>query len=326
MKKFPFYKLVPSGNPTIILSSEDHGQSLAQISEKLMSPLHLQAEQVGLLSAEQELPHLQMMGGEFCINATRAATLILARQGHLNAFGANCSQGFLTVSGASAPLHVLASPSEQSIVEKIKQCLYKQGELFGDGVNHSAGGIFSEPNVQHSTLFCAAKMSCSHRQLSYTLLDAGAFIVKMPGIVHLLLDQSLYPFEKNWQERTAHWREVAGFTEEPACGVVWYRKTRAGYAIMPAVCVVETNSEHLETACGSASFAMAFLHTEVLLQREAPQKTPSADSFANITSLEITQLSNEKIEVVFCKTPSSFEAYVCGEVRLVAEGMAYLES
>ena len=67
-----FWKVTPSGNPTILLKAEDVPPARrAEVANAVMSPQHIGGEQVGYIRLKGT-PRLDMMGGEFCLNATRA--------------------------------------------------------------------------------------------------------------------------------------------------------------------------------------------------------------------------------------------------------------
>jgi len=81
-----FVKLSPTRNMTILVTSPVDRASHVSFAEQLMSPGSVQAEQVGFLE-EASLPgarlRLQMMGGEFCGNATMSLGALLAFQENL---------------------------------------------------------------------------------------------------------------------------------------------------------------------------------------------------------------------------------------------------
>lgn len=84
--KLKFAKLSPTENMTIIVTSPVPRQQQAAVSEKLMAYGSVYAEQVGFLE-EASLPgtrvRLQMMGGEFCGNASMSMATLLAWQDEL---------------------------------------------------------------------------------------------------------------------------------------------------------------------------------------------------------------------------------------------------
>ena len=82
---YDFWKICPSGNPTILLRAEDFETDRITVSTQIMNDLHLGAEQVGFINmpdapAQNAFFNLEMMGGEFCLNATRAFALLLAQR------------------------------------------------------------------------------------------------------------------------------------------------------------------------------------------------------------------------------------------------------
>ena len=100
--KLNFVKLDPSGNTTILVTSPVPRGEQANIAAQLMPPDRLCAEQVGFVEATK-LPgaraRLQMMGGEFCGNASMSLAAMLARETDL-AIGTEAEIA-LEVSGAS---------------------------------------------------------------------------------------------------------------------------------------------------------------------------------------------------------------------------------
>ena len=75
VKNLDFVKVNPAGNMTILIENLDYEKSnILKISEILMKEINLYAEQVGFIKGN----HLQMMGGEFCGNASRSFASLLA--------------------------------------------------------------------------------------------------------------------------------------------------------------------------------------------------------------------------------------------------------
>lgn len=75
MKKLDFIKVNPAGNITIFIDKlKINEENILAISELLMKETSLHAEQVGFIKEN----YLQMMGGEFCGNASRAFASLLA--------------------------------------------------------------------------------------------------------------------------------------------------------------------------------------------------------------------------------------------------------
>lgn len=74
-KTLKFVKMNPAGNTTILFRNDNFDRDTSkEISRLAMEKENLYAEQVGFMSEN----HLQMMGGEFCGNASRAFATYLA--------------------------------------------------------------------------------------------------------------------------------------------------------------------------------------------------------------------------------------------------------
>lgn len=320
MTRYLFSKLVPGGNPTIILHDPDvTAASLAEISTRLMSPLHLQAEQVGALYAAvpgtpPQPPRLIMMGGEFCVNATRAAAMLLARQGALKTLdGAPPGEaavrcGALRVSGMEAPVRVLASSDAAVLARALETGAGESGEAAWPA---GADAPESDPAV---SMVCAARIEGAAGETACRVLEEGVILVPLPGISHLLVDADRHGMPDStaapvWRQASAGYRVRSGLTGTPASGVVWFRREGAGFRIWPAVEVLATASEHMESACGSASLALALWNR---------QKGGPAEA-----SLAVRQPSGEILHV-FPSRALPGAAWIAGPVVLAAQGTAYL--
>lgn len=342
MTAFAFSKLIPGGNPTIILHNPgiEDGE-LAAVSARLMSPAHLQAEQVGALfsggadtrpsaGAEEPLPRLLMMGGEFCVNAVRSSAFCLARQGRLalrafpGAAGAAGAvrEGRVLASGMEQPVRVLAARDAGSLAGAIEDC-----SVFPPaGPPASVEG----PPADAPLLHCAAEVSCPLPKQACAPLQKGACLVSLPGISHVLVDMERHPLPDlsggAWKKESAAWRMLCGIADLPASGVVWYGRDGGGYRIWPAVAVRATASEHLETACGSASLALALLHASTFADTAGPW--PVAVGIGQPSGETLTVTLAGAREAAAGSAPSSVppgcSAWVAGPVLLAAEGRAYV--
>jgi len=72
--KVEFIKVNPVENMTILIKSPCNRENYGKISQQLMKYSSIYAEQVGFIEGK----HLQMMGGEFCGNASRSFAAYLA--------------------------------------------------------------------------------------------------------------------------------------------------------------------------------------------------------------------------------------------------------
>ena len=217
MRSLRFYKAVPGGNPTILVLDRVDPAERAPLSRILMGEGHVQAEQVGFLDLGTVPVRLDMMGGEFCGNACRAAAAVMAREG----VGlAPCDMGLcgeLSVSGAPGPVRL--------------RVMTEGGECWAEmPLPPGLGEGVSEP-------------------------EAGMGLVRLPGITHLCLDEDRHPFPADFAQAAASLRARFGLAGE-AVGCIWYRLGDP-CAIKPVVWVRSTDSTHYETGCGSGSLALA---------------------------------------------------------------------
>lgn len=232
----PFFKLSPGGNPTILIwdnglftgrSSFDR----AAIANALMDPDHLGAEQVGFLDTSRDPPHLEMMGGEFCVNATRSAALVFAQLGLLPvADGKNgVHEGSITTSGVKEPVLVRVS---------------------------------ALPGLPEAMAREAAVAVPLSGETLVTACADGEALVRLPGIAHILLDMAEHPLPDSPLDAAAAKRTAHGLENEDASGVIWHCRegaSRETHSIYPVVHVAATGSTVMETACGSGSLALALL-------------------------------------------------------------------
>lgn len=322
MLGFPFSKLIPGGNPTVILEDPILGDArLADVAVKLMSPLHIGGEQVAALYSGQadewsdarpdwQLPRLDMMGGEFCVNAARSAAFLLARQGSLgllSSFAAPVWSGKLIVSGADGPLRVLVSPERGALRSAIRSA----GSDSAHAPEPEAWG-----GANHCLAYCAAKVRCEGTHCAP--VQQGVWKVQLPGITHLLVDSARFAAPEcesaAWRKESEALRLMAGVADAEASGVVWYRASEDGSVrIWPAVAVKATASEHLESACGSASLALA------LALRAGMAAEPGGEG-----GVAVVQPSGGVLSVVLDAVDAPAYAWVEGEVVLAAQGMVYI--
>ena len=98
-----YYKINPTGNITLIVETPVLRESQSRVASELMA-LDKDAEQVGFLEKPTDsaaLVRLQMMGGEFCGNASISAAALTASSREIDK-GSIC----LEVSGVDKPLDI----------------------------------------------------------------------------------------------------------------------------------------------------------------------------------------------------------------------------
>lgn len=91
----------------------------------------------------------------------------------------------------------------------------------------------------------------------------GKNLARLPGIVHALVEVdrgTSFPEDAIKQARRL-WAAM-DLDNEPASGLVWWRKVDSGFEILPVVQVPQAGTCNVEGACGSASLALAMLLPE----------------------------------------------------------------
>ncbi|NLW81376.1 MAG: hypothetical protein GXY42_06850 [Desulfovibrionales bacterium] len=271
MRTLRFYKVFPGGNPTILVLDPVDPLERSAVAQAFMAGGHLQAEQVGFLDLGAHPVRLDMMGGEFCGNACRSAAAVMATEGAgLFREGAGWA-GELSASGARRPLRVRAVPA---------------GE----------------------TWECWAEMPLLDADDPVSDLGPGLGLIRLPGIVHLCLDETRHPFPADVVRETAQLRRRFGLDGE-AVGCIWYAPHAAGCAIKPVVWVRSTASTCFETGCGSGSLAVA-----LWLGRGQNLPMPA----------HVVQPSGREIGVQIDRRAQGVQAWIFGPVALVARGEAWV--
>ena len=223
--KIPYFKYSPCGNITIFLEAKLSPSDRMSICKKVILPNELDAEQAGIINVHANIPRLEMMGGEFCLNASRAYAFHLMRNNMLNDDGNGHFSGFIASSGISSNIKV-----EVDLIDPM----------------HTLASV---------TLPVDGMIALE--------IGKGVSCVKMDGITHLLLNEDEYPIpqKKFIHLQAEKFRKTWKINNYPAVGVIWIKyidRSKANFAITPYVWVRDTNTSCLETSCGSASLALAF--------------------------------------------------------------------
>ena len=128
-----YTKIDPSGNITLIVDSFVPREEQSRIAALLMER-DPEAEQVGFLEAPKDpccAVRLQMMGGEFCGNATLSAAAVVMRQ-----LGLDAGDMLIEVSGSPGPVKVtgvMSAPGrfdgevDMPLPESIYECSFLDG-------------------------------------------------------------------------------------------------------------------------------------------------------------------------------------------------------
>ncbi|MDL2271611.1 hypothetical protein LJC23_01080 [Desulfovibrio sp. OttesenSCG-928-I05] len=232
-----FVKMSPTQNMTILVENPVPRELHHQVASALMGYDNVFAEQVGYIEPAADpraWGRLQMMGGEFCGNATM------------------CLAALLVMDKAAAPS---GRPGEAGTGGTIEVPLEVSG----------ADGLVSvDVTLQATGARCSLEMPAPESVESHTLTldghDYHADAVTFAGITHLIVDKDTVPGDKTaFAESTAAaWQQR--YNAE-AVGVMLYDKE--SNAITPLVHVASTQSYVWERGCGSGTAAVgAWLATK----------------------------------------------------------------
>ncbi|MCL1915576.1 MAG: hypothetical protein FWG17_02535 [Desulfovibrionaceae bacterium] len=244
MPKLKFVKISPGGNPTLLLeAAQVDAKRRAAVAAAIMHPLHLGAEQAGFMDCRSALPGLEMMGKEFCLNATRALAYELWRQGRLLPLERTADlYGLVSTSGLEGPVQIRVRDGRRGW--------------------QAAGGT---PEEADSPKECYLSLDLPWELEKAPAPEDGLALVRLPGIVHLLVEEKKHPPGRDLFQAALSLMERLELLAEAACGVIWHRpwdmpETEAGGICLdmtPLVRVAATGSLTAESACGSGALALA---------------------------------------------------------------------
>jgi len=226
--KLEFTKVSPSGNMTILIWSDVAKKEHAKVANILMDcTYHLGAEQIGYVGKSNNskaIAHLQMMGGEFCGNATRSLAFMLVARKFPNILIENSiAKFYLTVSGVEEPLEVEVECDNNNnpILAKVQMPIYNE-----------INSVCKKDNVD---------------------------LVSLEGISHIIVDNDKSPFnKKSYKNDFIEFRDSLDLQDKEAVGVMWKTiEEDNSISMEPVVWVKETDSYYYETSCGSGTVALA---------------------------------------------------------------------
>ncbi|MEL7565834.1 MAG: hypothetical protein AAGU27_13215 [Dehalobacterium sp.] len=223
--KLNFSKVNPAGNVTIYIWDPVPEKMHAVVSQQMLAVCHLGGEQVGFVQQprgnwKKATVRLQMMGGEFCGNASRGLAALLLDRGF---------PGFEQI-GEMSHLSLEVSGSKELIDTWVKSL--------------PNGKYWSECTVPLPLSTKNLQVEVNHRQYKATMVD-------FPGISHLVVLE-LAPSKDVFNQISSQFPREAG---RDAFGVMFYQLEKD--SMTPLVYVKSTNSLVWEGSCGSGSVAVA---------------------------------------------------------------------
>jgi len=212
-----YLKYSPTGNITVLVTSPVPRALQPRVAARLLEADVVGGEQVGFVEPTAgAAARLQMMGGEFCGNATMSLGALLCRRAGLS--DGDCATLPLEVSGLDAPIpcHVR-----------------REGE-----------GWTGTVQMPLPTAVERAELDTDAGPLTVPL-------VRMPGIAHLLLPADAAPGEAELRRRLPQWNRAVG---ADALGALTWDADAS--AIDPLVYVPSAGTLVREHGCGSGSAAV----------------------------------------------------------------------
>lgn len=272
MPELTFSKWSSGGNTTIFLHDADAPpESQADLARAVLAPEILGAEQAGTVSIHGR--SLRMAGGEFCVNASRAFGALLALT---SPSGGALWRGEVRVSGWEGPVTLIVRGAA--------------------------------PRWQ-----VAARLTLPPKTGPEMLpgLPAGARLVRLPGISHLLLPLEGAHLPPDLTGSARDLLEKADLLGEAAAGVIWWRPEGACFAMTPVVHVRDARTLVAENACGSGALALAL----ELFARHGLAECRLAQPSGSFLEVRVGAPGAE----------GRVEAHIDGPVTLIARGRVWLD-
>jgi diaminopimelate epimerase len=283
-RKIEFVVVDPGGNVTVLVTTGVPRAERITVADKLLRQACIRergAEQVGFIDLENEILNLEMTNGELCINAIRCA-------GALATWKNERSFLKLRSSGLTGLVEIKAEESGN-------------GEYF---VEAKFEPSVIKKVVRKKLLIGSESIDCK--------------LVYLSGIAQLLADWDTLPFsikklfsDKNKGLNSSKitdfelffnqiYRSKKFLVSQSAVGfVAFQRMTSTKYRIWPLVRVNGLETIFYETACGSASLALAYA------QRSSTQGQ----------EFEVMQPSGKLLRIFIGKS----DIFVRGEAKILLE-------
>lgn len=226
--KLRFVKVNPVENMTIFIMDEVNSAQHISVANKLMDYSNIHGEQVGFIENPRSLKgkslntlRLQMMGGEFCGNATRslAALMVHHKLDSIN----ESAEGFnvtLEVSGS----------------EELLECLVRPTDV---------------ENIYYSQVSMPLPTRTSNTNILFEDKLIDLIRIDFPGISHFIVEASLISDKEEFFNTLKIKMSKEDFD---AFGIMFYDSEDS--FLEPLVYVKATDSKFWERSCGSGTSAL----------------------------------------------------------------------
>ncbi len=306
-RKLRYSKCVPGGNTTIIIYDRFPRKHQPAIARGVMK-LFPGCEQVGFIEPPQNpraICRLQMMGNEFCGNATRSLAWLI--------------MDFLSKNGNAKPLatykekafNLQALESSQTSGQSVNIPLEVSGY---DGLLTAIGRYQNMMNTAIEDISVPMPIrqnsdSIAKHRIKAADTEIVVPVVNLDGISHVIVFDTDFKPPEQAREREkiamSMLRQLE-LTSLEAAGVLFCSADGDAITMEPFVYVRDTDTFVPETACGSGTIAIV---QSLALQRKQSVK------------LNVVQPSGQTItgQVVY-ETGVTTQAYVEGPVQILEEG------
>lgn len=224
--KLNFIKASPTENMTVFILNQLPRYMYLDIAKKIMNYSSIHAEQVGFIepaTVEGACARLHMMGGEFCVNATRALAAVLVQQNYHG----------ITIEG-----NKFIVPLEVSGMNEIVNCEVLREDTLG------AHRYYSTANIP-------APLNLSQVDITYNGKLHNGKLVNFAGISHLVVDSSDIDSKEEFFKCV---KTHLDYLDTEALGVMYYDYSTS--FLNPLVYVKATDSLVWERGCGSGTAAL----------------------------------------------------------------------
>ncbi|RQD71850.1 MAG: diaminopimelate epimerase [Tindallia sp. MSAO_Bac2] len=276
--KLKFYKCSPAENMTVLVWDPVEREQYAEVANEIMEERHLHAEQVGFVTppvrkSAEIAARLEMMGGEFCANATLSLATVISFREDIQ----EKSEGRKKLK------------LESSGVKDAMTCFVDKGE---------------SPYSRRVSLQIGLPQAVSDVQIVSEEKSVAGMLVELPGIAHLIVDRGNVENPESFFEDALKQLEEKKFD---ALGIMFFDERKMH--LEPLVWVRATNSLFWEKGCGSGTAALGIA--------KASKEKESVD-------LNINQPGGVLGISVKWQGKAVKEAWLSGDVKIVAEGFTYL--
>lgn len=219
--KLQFIKVSPTQNMTIYVLDQVARENHIEVANKLLGYGNLYAEQVGFIERSEGHIRLQMMGGEFCGNATRSLAAIIVDRG-LDSIEKEGEEYLVKL--------------ETSGLERVVECRVRKTY---------------KNNIYMSQIHMPLPFSIKDVKIPWLGEEFMMERVDFPGITHFIVDDKkindrdkLYEIVKSEMDKE----------EYEAFGIMYY--DYESNFLIPLVYVKSTDSLYWEKSCGSGTTAL----------------------------------------------------------------------